>query len=228
MDNSVETTAVLPAGSWYSMFNVAVGQAENFEMSCIMGYEGMGTTYENYPLAKGIDENNFVGATSYNSKIMLYEKVGGAWHNLNVNVSAAGTLGKEVKIVIIGNQITLYVDHVEIGTAIHGVPGLAYAGSMLRRHPIVGLLWRNLKIKNLGETGEIVTHNGEYVTHNGEYITMAELADILNSGDIESIVLGGTADETTVPNDALYRLGEQLKHKQSDGTEMIIMENPDV
>jgi hypothetical protein len=170
-NNSVENTATIPAGSWYSILNSQIGQIENFEMSCIMDYEGMGVAYENYPMAKGVDENNFVGATSYNSQIMLYEKVGGAWHNLNVNVSAAGTKGKEIKIIVIGNQITLFVDHVEIGTATHGVPGLAYVGAMVRRHPIVGPMWHNIKIKVLDVVNEPVTYFGTYVTNNSEVVT---------------------------------------------------------
>lgn len=168
---TVVNTATIPSNTWYSIMNVEFGLVGDCEMSCVMGYEGNTNVYETYMLAKGIDEDNFTGVTSYNGKIMLYERVNGAWKNLGVETPVAGTLGKEVKITFINDVITLYVDGVLIGSAASGTTGQAHMGTLLRGHPITGVMWSKMKMMPLNVVAEKVTYMGQYVTHNAEVVT---------------------------------------------------------
>jgi hypothetical protein len=163
-DNSVSLVEPISSGSWYPVMNVKHGIIDACEMSCVMGYEGATTNFETYMLAKGIDENNFVGATSYNNRIMLYERVNSNWNAIGIETPVSGTLGKEVKITIAGDQITLFVDGLDIGTGTTGITGLAYMGSLLRGTPISGLLWSNMILSGSG--ADIVTYKAKPVTLN--------------------------------------------------------------
>ena len=165
---SVTTTRTISGGEWFPIMNVKYGIIGDCEMSCVINYEGNTTTYETYMLAKGRDGDNFVGATSYNRKIMLYERVNGAWRNLNVSVPVAGTIGKEVRMIIEGVLVTLIVDGVTIGSANTTLTGDAYMGSLLRGLPISGLLWTAMEL-----TGDriAVSNKGENVTYNTDLVT---------------------------------------------------------
>ena len=167
---SVENTAVIPSNTWFSIMNTEIGLVEDCEMSCVIDYEGLASNYETYMLAKGLDEDNFTGVTSYNSKIMLYERVGGAWNNLGVEIPAAGTKGKEIRITFINDEITLYVDGARIGSAASSTTGQAHMGSLLRGHPIAGKMWHDMRLSKIVNS-EIVTYQGNYVTYNGEVVT---------------------------------------------------------
>jgi hypothetical protein len=167
---SVVNTAVIPSDTWFSIMNTAIGPLDDCEMSCVMDYEGLANNYETYMLAKGQDENNFTGVTSYNSNIMLYERVGGAWNNLGVTTPAAGTIGKTIKITFINDTITLYVDDVLIGSAPSGTTGSQNVGTLLRGHPQVGPMWHDMRISPIVVV-DYVTYKGNLVTHNGEVLT---------------------------------------------------------
>jgi len=169
--NTVETTAVIPGGVWYPIMNTDFGLVDDCEMSCIMNYEGNTPQYETYVLAKGIDENNFIGVTSYNDKIMLYERHNGNWVNPGVAVPVAGTLGKKVGLRVIGNQVSLLVDDALIGTVVTNITGWAHMGSLLRGLPIFGVLWSDMQYQGRKKTtvyynNDITTYKGEEVKYN--------------------------------------------------------------
>ena len=148
-DKSLSNTNVLPAGTWYSLMREEEGQFTDMEMSCRIHYEGVNNTFENYVLAKGIDSNNFVGVTSYNNVLRLYERRNGTWTPISVIMPVAGTAGGVVKMIIEGNQVSMFFDGKHIGTATHHITGLAYMGVLLRRHPIIGKIASEFEFKGI-------------------------------------------------------------------------------
>jgi len=120
-----------------------------------MNYEGTTGGYTTYMAVKALDENNFCGVTSYNNKIMGYERVNGTWRSLGIETSVAGTLGKRIRIKFVGNQVSIYIanpgdplDTGLIGTASSNLALQAYAGIFLREHPLAaGIMWTDWNIE---------------------------------------------------------------------------------
>ena len=148
-DKSLTLNRPLPGGTFYPLFFTAPGLVRDVDMSCVVHYEGMTNSYENYLLAKGIDENNFVGVTSYNGKIMLYQRSGGAWQKLSPERPAAGTRGRKLGMKIQGNRASLYIDDVLIGSDVTAITGEANVGLLLRGHPEAGKIFSDYKINKL-------------------------------------------------------------------------------
>jgi hypothetical protein len=156
-DKSIEITAAISETENYCLMFTGAGSVDNCHMECIIQYEGT-VNYATYVLAKGIDINNFVGVTSYNNKIMLYERVNGNWNNLGIEISNSGTIGKKLEMDIEGDQVTLTVDGNVIGTATTGIKGPAYLGILLREHPTTGLLFTDFKAngRRVGQEIQVV------------------------------------------------------------------------
>ena len=141
VEKSIATTQIVPAGSEYCLMFTAAGMVDNCHMECIIQYEGTTPDYESYPLAKGLDIDNFVGVTSHNGNIKLYERVGGSWNALGVETPATGTIGQKVEMDIEGDQVTLTVDGTVIGTATTAAPARGYMGILVRGHPVAEVLF---------------------------------------------------------------------------------------
>jgi len=123
---------------------------EDVDIQSIILYEGTDMTYGSYFMAKGLDADNFVGITSYNNQVMLYEVSGGSWNDLGIGIPVAGTLGKRIRFKTVGDQASLYVandgdpiDDGLVGTATYTVAVQSYPGIVLREHPTVEALFKN-------------------------------------------------------------------------------------
>jgi len=175
----LQITKPVPSDKMYAFMNTARGLVTDIDVRCVVLYEGNSINYESYFMSKGSDSNNFVGVTSYNSKIMLYEKYNGIWHNLNVNIPVAGTAGKRIRFTTVGDQVSLYVadpgspeDDGLIGTATSNAPLAGYIGILLRGHPITGDFLKDWEASGVPASrtvffrGDIVYFNSKIVTYN--------------------------------------------------------------
>lgn len=187
-----------------------------------VSYNPQFDTYWTLPFSKFLGVNYIVGARNNNGSIQLVQRFGGAWSTL---ATEPGNRSGFWRVVITGTRITVYVNGVKAIEADHLMDGQCEFGISGHRQPEEGLLLvSNYRVY----PANLIAHNGENVTHKGGVLTMAELLDILNSGDVKSLRLDPPADESTVPNDAIFtRADGELVHRKTDGSDEIIMANPE-
>jgi len=102
-NNTFSTTENTAPSSFYPLMYSGYGLIDDCHMEVIMDYEGVSNTYETYMMAKGLDNLNFIGATSYNDKVMLYERRAGNWINPGVETPVTGTIGQLVEMDVVGD-----------------------------------------------------------------------------------------------------------------------------
>jgi len=149
-------TDTIPDGPNHALMYTGYGEVTDVDMSCRIHFEG-NLHYTSYVMAKGIDFDNFVGVTSYNGKIMIYERVNAAWRKV-LDTSNAGTNGKVLRMKITGNQAELFIDGVSKGVGTTNVPSVAYMGILLREHPATGLFISEMDFNTL-----LVDDNGAFL-----------------------------------------------------------------
>ena len=164
-NNTFSTTENTAPSSFYPLMYSGYGLIDDCHMEVIMDYEGINNTYETYMMAKELDNLNFIGPTSYNNKVMLYERRAGNWINPGVETPVVGTIGQLVEMDVVGDQFTLTVNGVVIGSATHGMTVSAHMGILLRGMPIHGQLWHGMNFTGhkvlSGETSVDIDHDGK-------------------------------------------------------------------
>jgi len=155
----------------YMFKNINIGLVEDVAIQCEILYEGSTDEYSSYILSKGIDVNNFVGVTSFSTKLALYERHNGVWNNLNVAIEVENTAGKRIRMKTEGDQVSLYVANPDdpldaglVGTATYNVPISGYTSILIGKHPTAEGLVQNWKVEPIDD---IVTFQNEPVTFNG-------------------------------------------------------------